>query len=143
MRTPSTLSFLFGACAVVSAETVWTNGPTPYAGGYAGPIPAPTYVSLFSDSRFSACWIATTFSSVSFVKASTGWASTPVTNNTPNNAGDGKKWCVYSDITTDLGLSMYTTLRQARSSNRQVNLSADDATRDPFLGWKLLEITVY
>lgn len=108
--------------------------------------PPPTSVRLFSDSRYMACWEGTTITTTMrrswFPQGSTAVQVSALAHNTPGNTSV-TKFCVFGDLKTDWGLAAYSTLRESRVSNRRVQVAADDAQTDNWLGWKLTEATLY
>jgi len=89
-----------------------------------------------------ACWEGTAMNSVYLSKGSTNWVLQAAKANTPGNLSV-TKFCGFGDIKADWGLAVYTTLRQARTSNRTLTIAVDDSQADAFLGWKITEVNLY
>jgi len=131
---------VFFAALVVAgssfAEINWVVGTS------TEQVPPPTRVSIYSDSRFMACWENTQYDAIRTVKATTNWVRTIPGNNTPGNV-QPKKFCVFGDVLTDWGVAGFSTLRQARATGRSLQIAVDDAVKDNWFGWKLTEINLY
>jgi transcription elongation factor len=137
MKNSVKLGMLVAAMAIgANAEPSWIATSTGTS------VVPPTTVRMYNDSRFMACWEGTTMNSVYFNNASSGWVLKATTHNTPKNTSV-TKFCGFGDIKSDWGLAVYTTLRQARTSNRNVQLGLDNAVTDDYLGWKITEVSIY
>lgn len=131
-----TLLIVCTIASLVSAEGTWIVSST------GGAVPAPTYLTVFNDSRYTACWRGTGFTSIRVVKGSAGWTPQAAAPNTPLNPASDK-FCLMGDLTTDWGLAAYSTLREAKLRSRTITVAADDASADGSLGWKLSEVNLY
>lgn len=133
-----TLSSLLVSPAKAAINWISSNG--------TNNAPPPTTVRLYSDSRYMACWEGTTISTslrrAWFPQGSNLVQYTPLAHNTPGNTSV-TKFCVFGDLKTDWGLAAYSTLRESKVLNKRVEVAADDAQTDNWLGWKLTEVTLY